>query len=287
MARRASSSSLPWLLAGGLGVGAIFLLARRGVAASGSLRFLTMQNGAFDGQIGSVVVIPPGYNTSKPLDLAIYFHGFYACAENAVRDANGTCSPGGPTRKASRLQSQFNASGVNAILVLPETQRELRSGDVGRFRVPGAFDAFLQELLVLLAPQLGRRSTSNIRNISVMAHSGGYTAASVVLSRNDVAVRVRDVCLLDALYGDVSVFENWASVPTRSRFVNVYTSGTQANSLALRARLSNTYDLVGTPSEREIPRIGNVFVRSNLGHDEISRVWPAKLWATSPAFEPR
>ena len=305
-------------IAAGLGVGALAavlgnrhataagtLLGPAGQGAGGGARLeggtylFDMENGAFPNQTAAAVFIPRGYDPSRPLDLAIYFHGFGNCVENVLRDADGRCAPGGATHHSSHLAAQFDAAGVNGVLVLPEIRREERTGDPGRFRRRGATAAFLHELLaVKLAPVLGARDVGSVRNICLMGHSGAYTAMAAVIQAGDVAEQLRDVVLVDALYGNSNVFGGWIRADAANRrLVDAYTNdaGTAANSVSLASSLRGQLgaalswdDRSGPdPQPQEIPRHGAVFKRSALDHTAASRVWPRLAWASSPAFDPR
>jgi hypothetical protein len=271
-----------------------------GSRLEGGTYLFDMENGAFPNQTAAAVFVPRGYDPSKPLDLSIYFHGFGNCVENVLRDSDGRCRSGGPTHHSSHLAAQFEASGVNGVLVLPEIRREERTGDPGRFRQRGATAAFLHELLsVKLAPVLGARDIGSIRNICLMGHSGAYTAMAAVIQAGDVAGQLRDVCLVDALYGNSSVFGGWIRGDASGRrLVDAYTNnaGTAANSVSLASSLRGALgagsfwwdDRDGAdPQPQEIPRHGAVFKRSSLDHTAASRVWPRLLWASSPAFDQR
>lgn len=257
----------------------------------------SMRNGAFDTQPSCVVVIPPRFDASKPLDLALYVPGFNNCVDNLVRDADGTCRPGGSRHNSSHLATQFINAGVNAVLVLIGLRREEATGDPGRLRRAGALNAFLNELLgEHLAPMIGARSLSQVRNISLSCHSGGYTAVAAMIRAGDISTQLREVGLFDALYGDTSTYTQWATSHAMSpyRFVDVFTGGsTESNSRSIASAIqrgipADMYwfnDNRATPSADILRRPGSLFSVSGLSHTEVSRVWPNLFWSTSLSFE--
>ncbi len=265
----------------------------------GGTHTFDMTHGAFDGRPGATVVIPHGYDAGKPLDLAIYVHGFGGCVENAVRDADGPCHDGGGNHHASHLAKQLADANVNTILVLPEILREQRSGAPGRLRDHGGLAALLNELLGEHMSALlgGAKSLSDVRNISLSGHSGGYTAMAAIIRAGDIERQLKEVALFDALYGDAGTFQSWARAhhgPSH-RLVDIYSSagGTDNNSRALAASLEHSVpsdgfwmdDSVADVQADVLPRHGCVFKHTSLSHTDVSRVWPQRVWASSPAFE--
>jgi hypothetical protein len=264
-----------------------------------------MAAAAFPAQAGPSVAVhvPPGFDPTPPLGVQVYFHGWSNCVANVVGATNTPCTAGGPARRASDLITQFDAARVNALLVVPELRVDAMTGDPGAFARAGAFRAFLQELLTTqLAPVIGRRDVADVGRVSVMAHSGGYVAAAAVARVGEVAA-LRELALLDALYGEVSTFDRWVQgglarfVPpaaTGLRFVDVYTTsgGTRANSRAMAGRAvawlsgagrlgSLLDDDTVTMLEPEAYAHPVIFKHSALSHDNTTRYYPRRLFAAS------
>lgn len=296
------------LLAGGAAVFAGWWASRSTTAASGIYTF-HMASGAFDEAAGIpnvAVVVPPSFNPSSPLQIAVYFRGFSNCVENVIRDADGKCIGGNATHHSSHLAAQFVASGINGILVVPELRREQATGDAGRFNRAGAFETFLTELLsVHLAPHLGAKSLADIGRVSIMSHSGGYTAVAAVLRgaggpTGTLASKIVEVALLDSLYGDSATFSSWVgSNPAtlrpqaNRRFLCVYTAagGTANNATALAASLRSRLggspvvcidDTAAEPTPVALNSCGVLVTRSGLSHTDVSRRWPLLAWQSSP-----
>lgn len=282
----------------GAGVGAVYLLATNAGRVPGTVLLLNLRSGAFAGvQPAAAVVIPPRYDPSEPLDIAVYFHGWNNCVANMVGEDNAPCRPGGPVRYACRLASQLAQSSANTVLVVPALQVEAASGNVGRLGEQGALSTMLNEILgEHLVPYLGHRTSSQIRSTTIMCHSGGYTAASAALQHGGLT-SIKQVVLLDALYGERAAFEGWITRNVRRfadrgpdgfRFVNVYTTGggTRDNSRAMAtavgraladARLPGLLYDDDQPGERtspDIQRFPVVFMRTRLPHNDMTRVYP-------------
>ena len=299
-----------------LGLGLLALLGGAAVAhfarpsavgGAGGIFTFHLSTGAFDeaASVPSVaVVVPPGFTPSSDMNVAVYFRGFGNCVENVIRDADGRCSVGGAVHHASHLAAQFVASGVNGILVLPELQRETDSGAAGRFNRAGAFETFLSDVLAALGaavPAIGTRTLADVGRVSLMCHSGGYTATAAVLrgASTAFASKIDEVALLDALYGDTATFDAWIGSNPNAlrpaldrRLVCVYTEGggTAANASALASwavsRLGRSVACVDASTAPVAPsalaQCGVLVKRSPLDHTAVSREWPRMVWATGP-----
>lgn len=259
-----------------------------GGSGGGTTLFPELTHAAFPvrGRPGAAVRIPSGYNASRPLDVAIYFHGWTNCVTTVVSDVDHTCTAGQSVRPHSSLGSQFDSSGANAILVVPQLKFLERSGAPGSLGRAGGLEALLAEILGgVAAPHLGgARRVSDVRSVSLMSHSGGYYAMASVLRVGDLRAQVREVCLLDSLYGDRPTFEGWVRGAQGRRLINIYTAsgGTANNSRAQRAALS----AVGDDTGRADPAGGYgapiIVQRSRLDHTGVTRYYPERLWAAGP-----
>ena len=263
---------------------------------------LLLQAGAFApvaGHPNALVVIPQGFDPTPPLAVIVYIHGFENCIENVVRDVGQACTTGGPVRGASNLTAQLEASGKNALLLLPEVAFDQRSGATGKLGNLNGLRDLVAEALTALATPLGAgRTVADLGKVLVVSHSGGYTAAAAVARRGGIPIS--EVHLLDSLYGLSSDFEAWAlsdtagltGSPPRRRFADVYTTsgGTLANSEALADR-ARTW-VPGMPDvfiddrttatwTEDRFRHGLLFKHSALSHDGVPRYYFEKLLTNS------
>jgi hypothetical protein len=150
--------------------------------------------------------IPKGFLPKKVVDLVFFFHGWYSSADDAER--------------AFDLTRQFAASGINALLILPETARYAPDSFAGKLEERGGFERFAKDLLEGLASKKYLRKALPGR-IMLACHSGGYRAVAKVLEQGDLRGHVEEVYLFDALFGGHAMFYNWI-LAGRGRFVAVY-----------------------------------------------------------------
>jgi hypothetical protein len=198
--------------------------------------FFHLENAAFrdSGHPDVAVHVPPGFDATRRPGLLVYFHGWQGCVQAAMGDGDVPCREGGDPRAGSAIAAQVDQAGVNALAVAIELRPDMPSGEPGNLAVPGAFHELLRELLTeKLAPYVGCGiEVDGLDRVVVVAHSGGYQAAANVLSVGDVP-QIREVVLLDALYGAQDVFLRWMrdgleedteslAGPSR-RFVDIFT----------------------------------------------------------------
>ena len=171
---------------------------------------LMITAGAFppvDGHPNVLVYSPQGFTPAAPLDLVVYIHGFYNCIENVIRDTGEPCTSGGAVRAGAALASQLDASGRNALLIVPELVFDQATGDPGQLGTQDGFRALLAETLSSLPAPLGPLDLAAHGRIIVASHSGGYQATSAIITFGGVAVD--EVWLLDSLYGYTARFDAW------------------------------------------------------------------------------
>lgn len=248
----------------------------------------------------ALVVIPPGFDPTPPLSVVVYIHGFNNCVENIVRKQGESCDPkkGTPVRSAFSLAEQLQASRRNALLLCPEVAFDRESADPGNLGKAGGFKALLAEALRGLPAPLSRLTPAEVGDVVVASHSGGYQAAAGIAARGGVTVR--ELYLLDSLYGSTAEFDAWVQadlgglagpVPGR-RFADVYTAtgGTQSRSQAMadRARAWVNADPAVLVDDRTtstwpeaIYRHGLLFKLSELSHDGVARYYFGQLLGTS------
>jgi hypothetical protein len=210
--------------------------------------------------------IPRGFDYKRPAVLVLFFHGHGATLERDVRDRQ-------------QVAAQVAASGVNAVLVAPQLAKDARDSSVGKLWEPQGTERFLDEAATQLSRMLGdplSRNAFATMPVVVVAYSGGYVAASTVLSSKTASKRVRGLVLLDALYGDTDKFASWASGKERGFFVSSYATSTRARNGDLEGVLKARE----VPLNKELPyklRAGSVnFISTAPGTDHrnfVNRAW--------------
>jgi hypothetical protein len=243
-----------------------------------------------------VVVVPSGFRVTKPLPVVIWLHGLGNCAANVVRDKDGECTPDAGARTSFQLATHLEASGRNALLIVPQLTFDSGSDDPGNLAAPGGLRALLTETLADLQAALGPITVDDLDPIIVAAHSAAWRTSSAILQAGDV--RVTELWELDSLFDGIPQFVAWiqtdlpsfVGVPPKRRFATVYTDLTDTNSInmAETAEIDWLPDAGAVLDDRgtgDLPagklRIGLVFKHSDLEHSELARVWFEPLLVTS------
>ena len=236
----------------------------------------------------ALVYLPKAFRPDGPLNLVVHYHGWSNCIENDGEATNARCSSGGPVRTAHHLIPQMEASGANAALVLIEIHYDQSTSDDGRLAQAGFFRAMIDELLPKIGALAGRTYTEDdLDGIVLTSHSGGYQALAHTLSIGGLTQHVKQVVLLDSVYGFTSTFEAWAkAAPGKHRLAVVYTDGggTEANAQKMAADakgwgaplLDDRTFATQLDAAFEAPL---VFKRSALSHDGTAQYYFGKLVA--------
>jgi pimeloyl-ACP methyl ester carboxylesterase len=255
---------------------------------------LTLDHGAFPSVAGrpdAVVYVPANFRQAPPVDVVVFLHGFYNCADNVIRSTNSTCTPGSPARQAYALADQLERSNKNALLVVPELAFDRASSDAGRFAEDNGFLDFIEELLGKI-PEVGDYTLADLGRVVVLSHSGGWRAAAGIARKGGVSVD--ELALLDSLYGAAPDFDAWiledtAALVTRARrYVNVYTSSTQAAAQAQATRLKPQLPAGVVLDDRTTATLttaqydkGAIWKRTGLTHDGHVRYYVERILSTS------
>jgi hypothetical protein len=241
------------------------------------------------------VHVPEGFDGTLDPGVIVFFHGWENCVVNVLGNVDAACTPDGPVRDALHLAEQLDAARANAILVAVEGRFDVAAGDPGQLLVPGSFRELLHELLVEhLDDPLGcELDVDDLDRVVVASHSGGYQSVSAVLKVGQVPIA--EVVLLDSLYGEIGVFNDWiATSPARFdplrddalRWVNVYTccGGTSDNSRAMAGGVWNALvaagrddavyqdDTTATIAPLDLAR-PIVFKLTDLPHADVPKNW--------------
>jgi hypothetical protein len=208
-----------------------------GCVTSAETFFYETRSAAFPeaGHPDVAVHVPRGFDPARRPGAIVYFHGWNGCVQVALGDEDAPCSADGPPRLASRLSTQLDEAGVNALLVAVELRVDAPTGEVGELSQPGGLRMLLDEVL---RERLSRTldvmlDVDSLDRIVIVTHSGGYQAAAAALRFGDLP-HVTEVVLLDALYGADEALDD--VLHDRSiRLVNLYTSsgGTRDRSLRM------------------------------------------------------
>ena len=163
------------------------------------------------------IFIPKNFRQARKIDIVIHFHGWFNNIDSTLQQF--------------RLIEQFVESGKNAILVVPEGPKNAADSFGGKLEDKDGFKKFIDEVVAFLVQQK-KVKTGRIGNIILSGHSGGYHVMSYILMHGGIPDHVKEVYLLDALYGETEKYAYWLD-HYKGKMVNIYTdSGRRLDSLS-------------------------------------------------------
>jgi hypothetical protein len=201
-----------------------------------------------------LLAVSKGFDASRPAAIVVFFHGNTATLKRDVVDRQ-------------RVVAQFEASGINGVLVAPQFAVNALDSSAGGFWTPGTFKRFMVEAAEQLAAITGIGAGSfNQMPIVIAAYSGGYNPAAYTLRGGGVDRRIAGVILLDALFGEVPMFSRWLLDHAGTAFfLNAYGDSSAAGSKELLRQLGGLE--VATDPPRELAPGTIAFVGSHSAHD--------------------
>lgn len=173
-----------------------------------------------------IVHAPPGFDAGRPFDVVILFHGMGTRASWWV--VAGALAPvTGEAGGGWGLAARHDRARVNALLVAPQLAPRGLDNFSGAFQRPGFLRAFLSELLEekLVERLGGRRSLDDVGSLTLVGSSAGGPTIAGLLARRELIDRVRNVVVMDGLYGGEATFAAWLASGTTAaprRFVCVH-----------------------------------------------------------------
>ncbi|MCS6969121.1 MAG: hypothetical protein RMJ44_10660 [Cytophagales bacterium] len=209
----------------------------------------------------ALVFVPRRFQTSREIDLVIYFHGWYNNVDSVLAQFN--------------LINQFVQASKNAILILPQGPKNAPDSHGGKLEKAGIFAAFVNEVLLKLSNEKVIRGNPKIGTVVLAGHSGAYRVIAHILMHG--GLEVKEVYLFDGLYGQFEKFILWIDRNKLGRFIAITSpaeGGTEQQSMemmtvmkAWRIPFASFKEIDASLTELEKHRV--VFIQSMLGHNEV------------------
>lgn len=195
------------------------------------------------------------------IDYVVHFHGHSNTVAKAMRN--------------HRMREQFAKSLQNAIFVVPQGPVNSVDSADGKMARKRGFKKMMYEVHGFLKDQGVIRSKQRIGIIIISSHSGGYRAATHVLSRG--GMEIRELFFFDSLYANLDEVFSWLQKDKTRKFINLYfRDKPRKRSLEFMARLRkagvsfrniSTKDLKrGRFSRKDLYRKRIIFIETELGH---------------------
>ncbi len=220
-----------------------------------------------DGTVG--IFIPAGYQAGETVDYVVHFHGWGNHVANVLDHY--------------ALRRQMNASGRNAILLVPQGPKDATDSGGGRLELePGAFETLIGEVTQYLR-QSGKIHAARIGRIVLSTHSGGYRVTGAILAQGGLTDHITDVLLFDSSYGSLESFADWAAQSPHSkqdnkqdrRLVSLFTDHLAPENFTLLTLLQKRHVAFHSLLESDLnaailaPRQAVFLHTPTLPHDEV------------------
>lgn len=196
------------------------------------------------------IYVPPQFRPSPAIGLIVHFHGW-------KNDVAGVFA-------RYRLREQLDASGINAVLVVPQGPKDSPDSGFGKLELDErGFARFVSDVLGFLSRN-GFPTIANAREIVLTAHSGGYGGEGGVLERGGMNDLISDVILFDSAYGYYDTYANWERHSASGRLLSLFTDDTSTGNAILMSKVQGAEP--------------NIFVR------DAATMTPAQLQTRAPTF---
>ncbi|MBK9031476.1 MAG: hypothetical protein IPL61_09100 [Myxococcales bacterium] len=200
--------------------------------------------------------VPADYRQRDAHDVVLHFHGH-----------NTTLAA---TIPAHGYREQVWASGVDAILVVPQGPVDAASGDFGKLADPAGTAAFLDEVLAVLY-RAGAITRPVLGDVTLTSHSGGYAAVAANLAA-DAPFAVGQVDLFDSLYGYLATYRDFVLGGGRLRSSYTSGGGTDGNNQTLAAMLAGAgIAVAAAPTPGALRDARGVIYFTAASHDGATR----------------
>lgn len=171
-----------------------------------------------------MLIIPPGLQANKKVDLVFWFHGWHNNIDTAA--------------EFYALTRQFIASNRNAVLVLAEAAKNAPDSYGGKLEQPGMFKGLVADVMQQLKISKAVPAKTEAGSVVLAGHSGAFRVIAYILQNGQVPVQ--EVLLFDALYSQLDKYKAWIKQDSQHHFVHWFTNkggGTDEMSDTLMAQL--------------------------------------------------
>lgn len=207
------------------------------------------------------IFLPPGFDPDADVNFVVHFHGHRNQVANVI--------------VKYQLPEQFVASKVNAVLLFPQGPFMAPDSGGGKLELdPDGFKRFITQITGYLHEQKVI-SHDRVGHITLSAHSGGYKTAGGVLHLGGMNDHITDVLLLDASYGSLGYFVEFAKAHPQARLVSFHTKHLDDENVELKRLLdeqnvaSKTLE-ESTLDEKALASRGVLFISTQLAHDAVA-----------------
>ncbi len=205
--------------------------------------------------------IPKKFRVADKVGFVVHFHGWRHTVAGTIPEY--------------KLIEQFAASGMNAVLVVPQGPYDAPDSFGGKLEDTNGFARFMDEAATTLRASGALTNTNfEIGDITLSGHSGGYHVMAAILDHGGMSDKIKEVWLFDALYGGTDSFVAWQKAEN-GRLLDIYTDhgGTKDETENLMASLkaNNVSYFFAEDTNATVENLRTnrlVFLHTDMSHDD-------------------
>lgn len=199
----------------------------------------------------------------------------------------------------NRIGDVLEASGVNAILIVPQGPKDAADSGGGKFEKPGGFSSFMQEAVQTLRADAKLAPTTTLGNIALCGYSGGGRPVAFCLDLGGMNTNISEVWLVDAAYQlQAQLAAPFAPVHSNKVLRSIFTTPNAPENATIMAyicregkRVSVADDEISSVSEiaRSLQKEPLSFIHTELPHDafKLTERYLPVLFQNSPTLGPK
>ncbi|MBC7998838.1 MAG: hypothetical protein IAF58_12890 [Leptolyngbya sp.] len=225
----------------------------------------------------AMLYVPKNFDSSKPINLVVYNHGFGSTARSSFRD--------------SELGKQMANAPPNTVLIVPEWQAAAgsRGYNQGNLSKPGAFRSMVEEVFDK-TPELRGKTMRDVSKIHIVSHSAGHAATETQIYQNGLSSKIASITMIDSTYAPQRM-EPWIQSNIRElangskRFISISNdTNSQNNGQASRVEQMLRRGGLSTSSmlkdfknsgldERSLAQYPIIFKSSSVAHNSMPKTY--------------
>lgn len=165
----------------------------------------------------AIIFVPKHFNKNKPWHYFLWFHGW----NNNIYS----------TLEQFKLKEQLNASGINAILVMPEAAKNAQDSYCGKWEQANYFNRFMQDVNDKLVSENIINANTN-GDLIIAGHSGASRVLVQIITYSNLPIK--SIFLFDAISGNEDKIASYLQNHTNCSLINLYTNKQNTNASSKR-----------------------------------------------------
>lgn len=208
----------------------------------------------------AIIFVPKQFDKNKPWQYFLWFHGW----NNNIYS----------TIEQFKLREQLTASGINAILVMPEAAKNAQDSYCGKWEQANYFNRFMQDVTDKLVAE-SVINTGVTGDLIIAGHSGASRVIVQIITYSKLPIK--SILLFDAISGNEEKISSYLLNHNNCSLINLYTN--KANTNASSKRLQQIIQKNGLPflqkedtqfAENDMRQTRILLMHTLLSHNDVA-----------------